>query len=58
MACHVFCLMLLQVKDMAAKTEQTVSVDNLVDKLRKMLSAPLAAAAADGATAALEQLAV
>jgi len=36
----------LQVKDMAAKTEVTVSVENLVDELKKLLAAPTAAAAA------------
>lgn len=58
--CFVFLLLLLQVKDMAAKTEQTVAVDSLVDELKQMLSATSAAAtsAADGAAAAMEQLTV
>lgn len=46
-----------QVKDMAAKTEETVAVDSLVDTLKQLLAAapqPAAAAAAagDGAAAA------
>jgi hypothetical protein len=41
---------LLQVKDMAAKTEEIVAVDSLVEQLRKLLSSPPAAAAAAPAT--------
>jgi hypothetical protein len=52
--------LVLQVKDMAAKTEQTVSVDSLVNELKRMLSAPSPplSAAADGAAAELAQMAV
>jgi hypothetical protein len=61
--CVVLLLLLLQVKDMAAKTEQTVSVDSLVDELKQLLSAPrpaaaTAAPAADGAAADIAQLSV